>query len=641
MIVCRVLGPVEVTVDGAAAPLELLWRKHLALLLYLARSPKRARTREHLTGLLWPDKEESAARHSLNEALRVVRKAAGDDAIDTTAGQVRLAVPAVQLDADELELRAEHGEWAAAAAMVAGEFLEGFALPENSAFEDWLAVERRHWTARSTRVLLEHSDALLREGRADEALTVAHRADGLDPDNELVARAVMGACAVLGDSAAALDHFARFAERRIREIGSGPGPEIRVLADRIRTARAGRPRPAVGKTDVADRRRAPLVGRGRELQRLLEHWERCRAGGGAVALLLVGDAGTGKSRLLEEFLARVRVAGGAASLVRAVEGDGEAPGGGLIGLARGGLLEAPGLPTASPEAIGMFAAQIPEWAERFPLAAAGSGQTITAAFGALLAASLTEGPVVLAVDDAHWIDRISLLGLLAGTRDHARAAFCLILSAGTYPPRAELDDFRRRLGNDVPGGVVALGPLDREALWALAAWALPGYDAVALERAVRRVGNDSAGLPLLAVELLSAVAHGLDLTQGPGTWPERFRTLSQTLPGDLPDSVVAAFRIGFRRLTHEAQQVLAAAAVMGDRNTEAVLARASGLEPAQVAAALDELEWQRWLEADARGYAFVARLAGLVVARDMVTAGQRDRYRARAGLPPVLPASSS
>ena len=635
MIVCRVLGPVEVTVDGATAPPELLWRKHLALLVYLARSPRRVRTREHLSGLLWPDKDESAARHSLNEALRVVRKAAGDDAIDTTAGQVRLAVHAVQLDTDDLEARATQAKWAEAAAMVAGEFLEGFALPGSDTFEDWLAAERRHWTARSTRVLLGHGEALLREGRTEEALAVARRAAAIDPESELVVRAVMGACAVLGDSAAALDHFTRFADRRNRESGSGPGAETRVLADRIRAATAGRARSARASPSDGDRRRAPLVGRAHELEHLLEQWERCRAGDGAAALLLVGDVGCGKTRLLDEFLARVRIVGGTTAMVRAVEGDREEPGGGLVGLARGGLLDAPGLPTASPEAIGVFAARIPEWAERFPRAAAGEGQTISAAFATLLGASLTEGPVVLAVDDAHWIDRISFLGVLAALRDHARAKLCLLLSASSEPPRAEIDELRRRLGSDVPGAVVALGPLDREALGALAAWALPGYDAMALERVVRRVRTDSAGLPLLAVELLSAVAHGLDLGKEAAAWPEPFRTLSQTFPGDLPDSVVAAVRIGFRRLSPEAQQVLAAAAVMGDRNTEAALGRASGLEPSQVAAALDELEWQRWLEADARGYALVARLAGQVVARDMVTPGQRARLRARAGLPPA------
>ena len=51
MIVCRTLGPIEVTVDGAPAPPEMLWRKHLALLVYLARSPRQTRSREHLIGL--------------------------------------------------------------------------------------------------------------------------------------------------------------------------------------------------------------------------------------------------------------------------------------------------------------------------------------------------------------------------------------------------------------------------------------------------------------------------------------------------------------------------------------------------------------------------------------------------------------
>ena len=45
MILCHTLGPVEVTLDGGPAPAELLWRKNLALLIYLARSPRRTRSR--------------------------------------------------------------------------------------------------------------------------------------------------------------------------------------------------------------------------------------------------------------------------------------------------------------------------------------------------------------------------------------------------------------------------------------------------------------------------------------------------------------------------------------------------------------------------------------------------------------------
>src|SRR5262245_12980618 len=91
VIVCRTLGPIEVTVDGEPAPPELLWRKHLALLVYLARSPRQTRSREHLTALLWADRSEAAARHSLSEALRVLRRHAGSAGVEVTVGQVGLA----------------------------------------------------------------------------------------------------------------------------------------------------------------------------------------------------------------------------------------------------------------------------------------------------------------------------------------------------------------------------------------------------------------------------------------------------------------------------------------------------------------------------------------------------------------------
>src|SRR2546426_12828620 len=99
-VYCRLLGPARVTVDGADAPPELLWRKHLALLVYLARSPRRSRTREHLVGLLWSDRDERQARHSLSEALRVFRRILGDAPVDADVDQIRLGADAVTLDCD-------------------------------------------------------------------------------------------------------------------------------------------------------------------------------------------------------------------------------------------------------------------------------------------------------------------------------------------------------------------------------------------------------------------------------------------------------------------------------------------------------------------------------------------------------------
>ncbi|MGH7526932.1 MAG: hypothetical protein ACREMX_09535, partial [Gemmatimonadales bacterium] len=176
-----------------------------------------------------------------------------------------------------------------------------------------------------------------------------------------------------------------------------------------------------------------------------------------------------------------------------------------------------------------------------------------------------------------------------------------------------------------------LRALDRVAIRGLAQRMLPGYDSVALDRVVRRVATDSAGMPLLAVELLRAVALGLDLGTISGNWPEPLRTLDQSLPGDLPDAVVAAIRVAFRRLTPAAQQVLVAAAVLGDLATPDLLERVLSLDAAETERALDELEWHRWLLAEPRGYSFVARIVRHVVERDMLTPGQRRRILEAAG----------
>jgi hypothetical protein len=57
----------------------------------------------------------------------------------------------------------------------------------------------------------------------------------------------------------------------------------------------------------------------------------------------------------------------------------------------------------------------------------------------------------------------------------------------------------------------------------------------------------------------------------------------------------------------------------------ALLERALSIAPEEIALALDELEWHRWLVAEPRGYSFVARLVRRVVERDMLTPGQRRR----------------
>jgi DNA-binding SARP family transcriptional activator len=629
VISCQILGPVGLSLDGGPAPAELLWRKHLALLVYLARSP-RGRTREHLIGLLWPDKPEPAARHSLTEALRVLRRYLGDASVDTTGSQVRISAGAVQLDVDRLEDLARTEDWAAAAALIAGEFMEGFAVAGVSAFENWLSSERSSLRRLSTEVLLHHSQELLQSGKAGEAASIALRALSLDLRSESALRVVMRSLVLAGDRNGALERYDIFRTQLKEQAGASPDPATEALAERVRRERSPRPPPAARSTDPVELR-PPLVGREAELATLLDLTARAWRERQATALIIQGDSGIGKTRLAEELLARLRLDGIPVASVRAVEGDLGEEWSGVLGLARGGLLHAPGLVAAARSALSVFAEVIPEWADRFPGARRDAGApSYGRALSDVLRAALQEQPLVLAIDDAQWLDRASMLALLAASRDLTAAPLVLLFSIDPGLPRAELDALRAQLGRDVRGAVLRLTPLDLRALHALARHMLPQFTDVEIERVVRRVATDSAGIPLLAVELFRAVALGLDLRGIIGAWPEPLKTLDQTLPGELPDTITAAIRVGFRRLTPVAQHVLTVAAVLGDRAPLEQVARAAALRVSEVAAALDELEWHRWLVCDSRGYTFVARLVRQVVVRDMLTPGQRQRIQANA-----------
>jgi DNA-binding SARP family transcriptional activator len=632
VIVCRTLGPVEVLLDGGLAPAEVLWRKNLALLLYLARSPRRSRAREHLMGLLWAEKPESAARHSLNEAVRVLRRSIGESTVLTDAGQVRLAPDTIRLDVEQLDRHVAEREWRAAADLVSGEFLEGFAVPGASGFEDWLANERAMWRSRSVEALVHRAEELLAQGSARDAAAFAHRAMKLDPRSEPAVRSALRSLALAGERSAALECYRDFTTRLREDLGVEPQPETASLAERVRRER---PAPASDRKGAASLEpRLPLVGRAQELSSLLEVTDGCRLQHRAITIVLDGDSGTGKTRLLEELLGRLRLDGAAVAAVRAVEADRGEAWSGLRALARGGLLEAGGLAAAPSSALAAFAAEFPEWAERFGGALGAAPMPPARALGELLRSATEEQPVFLAVDDAEHLDRESLLGLEAILRDLPKTPVGVILTTSGRGSSGDIEQLRARLGRDLAGAAISLGPLAIAELRDLARRILPGFDEVEIDRVARRVGTDSAGIPLLAVELLRAVALGLDLGVASGAWPEPLRTLDQSLPGDLPTAVIAAIRVGFGRLDRNARQVLAAAAILEDRVNPETLSRAVELPEAEVNAALDVLEWHRWLVSEPRGYGFAARIVREVIASEMLTPGQRRRILERlAGSP--------
>jgi len=132
-LVC--LGTPTARVEGHEAPAEVLWRKNLALLIYLALSPNRTRTREHLVGVLWPETTERLARKSLTEAVRRLRKLLGATRLGSQGDAVTLNDAA--LEVDTIALEAATAADAQDPGFIGGDFLEGFSLPDAPTFDQW------------------------------------------------------------------------------------------------------------------------------------------------------------------------------------------------------------------------------------------------------------------------------------------------------------------------------------------------------------------------------------------------------------------------------------------------------------------------------------------------------------------------
>src|SRR6185503_2591140 len=118
--------------------------------------------------------------------------------------------------------------------------------------------------------------------------------------------------------AQALEVFDRLAEVLKRDLGLAPDAETARLAERIREGRVVRGTPAAG---VAPPASTPLVGRSRSILGALSGiWEGARRGGGRL-LVILGDPGTGKTRLVDELAARARLDGAVVAEARSIAGD--------------------------------------------------------------------------------------------------------------------------------------------------------------------------------------------------------------------------------------------------------------------------------------------------------------------------------
>ena len=548
MIELDVLGPPRVRVDGLDSPPELLWRKHLALLVYLARS-SRARTRDHLVGLLWPDKEDSKARHSLNEALRVIRRVVGE-ALVTEGDNVQLAPDAIRMDLDNIE-----------DVSVVGVFLDGFTVPNVPAFEDWMTAEREGLRALVLDRLVVSAERSLADGELTSGRDTAKKALEIEPLHEPAVKALMRAHALAGGRVLALNVYGRFKDLSERDLDMKPSRATVELAERIRHERLV---PGAPISDVAADDVVPVVGTGRmALASCVEVWHKCQMGSPAMVVLR-GDPGTGKTRIADEVAARARLDGAVVAYARAL--DRESANGIWSALLKGGLA-VPELTGAAPQVLAALGAIEPDLFAQFPAAreyepTSDAGEPFSQAVTAIAEAR----PVLLLVDDAFRADQLALEALGSIVQRAGDAPICVILTVSTVPS-VPVDALCQRLGRDIPGRLIETNGFKDSDVEELVAWAFPKYDEQATNRLVRRVLADTAGNPFLAVELIRAVQSGLRIRDDiqSSAWPEEARTLDQTIPGDLPQTIAASLRVRFCGLSERGQTLLAVPAfIMGE-----------------------------------------------------------------------------
>ncbi len=624
LIEIQLLGPPVVTINGVPPPADLLWRKHLALCVVLWSAPEHRYSRNHLIGLLWGRKSQPAARHSLNEALRVIRRAAGDDAIRSSVDGIGWHAP-ISLDTSRFTAL-ETTDPATAAELIRGDYCSGLEVSDAGEFEQWLDNERRHWRSRLVAALIGAAERLEDRGAMAGALSFARRATAIAPLSDAAARAVIRAHWLSGDRSGALGLGAEFSDRIVRDLGVSPDDRTQALMRRIgrETHRgAGRVAPT--------QHRPPLCGRDRVMSELNAAWRNAIDQARPAIIVVSGAPGSGRSRVLMELAERAVLADATVARVRAFDVDRDDSTAMFLGLAASGLHLAPGVSGATPAAIATFSSRLPAWNDQFGGVAA-DPLPVDSAFAAVVHAAAIERPVLLVIDDADCLSE-SALGQIVVTLRHLHSARVVVaLGINRHVVTPSLDELRRAAGSDADGTLVQLEPLDQVAIESLVADAVPEWDTAARGRLMRRLAADCGGLPAIAVAILAAVVEGLEPYGDAARWPAPDHTLDATMPAAIPEALVAAVRVSFRAIATAGQEVLKIGAVMREPFTPEQLGTLVS-HPESMDVVLDQLEATGWLVSDGRGYSFVARAVRRLVADEMMTPGARRRLEERLTLP--------
>jgi len=572
-----------------------------SLLAHLVLHQGASQSRAHVAFLFWPDSSEKQALTNLRHLLHKLRNAlpGSDELIQTDHGSLSWNPRAlVTLDVADFARALAEAEQAlqksddagarhaleSAVALYRGELLPSCA-------EDWIVPQREH-LRRDFAGALERLVRVLEDARDYAgALRHAQRLQQLEPTHEATACTLMRLHALAGDRAAALQVYKDCVAVLRRELAVGPGDNLRELHARVL---GGEPMPAkaaVGSPSGPRAQELPLRGRHTEWQTLKRTWARASQGHPHL-LVILGEAGIGKSRLAEELCMWVERQGGAVARTRSYAAEGR-----LAFAPAAQWLRSPALRPQLARLDPVWRAEVarilpeePALARAKPRAPekAQEGWWRHRLFEGLSRAVLAgRGPLLLLLDDLQWTDQETLEWLRFLLRFAPDARLLVIgtvrieeLNPGHLLHRLLLD-----LRRDDQSAEIQLGPLSyveaRLVAADVAGRHLSGEEATWLYR-------ETEGNPLFVVEQVRAGLRGLAATAGG-------QTLAASAAADdpsLPPKVHAVITTRLAQLSPAARELAGVAAVVGRACPFEVLAGVWGRSEDMTVRALEEL-WQR------------------------------------------------
>ncbi|HRJ43862.1 MAG: AAA family ATPase [Caldilineaceae bacterium] len=431
-----------------------------AILAYLLLHRHAPQSRQHLAFLFWPDSPEAQARTNLRNLLYKLRQVLPNaDQFVQSDTQTVCWQADVRYRFDVADFEAALSQASTRAALEKATALyAGDLLP--SCYDDWILPERERLRLLALDGLTRLVELLESERDYRTAIGYGERLLGLDPLSETAYRTLMRLHAADSDRAGALRVFQRCVETLRVELDVEPSPATSELHQRLLAADFPPPTPSPANPD-----QLPLVGRAAEWGKLRDIWFSASSGK-PQCVVLVGEAGIGKTRLAEELIGWVESQGFAAPTAHCYAAEGTLTYAPVVSWLRSPLIHKR-LASLEPVWLGQVARLLPELLVLQPdlpkPGASSDGWQRQNLFEATARALLSAAdPLLLFVDDLQWADRDTLEWLHYLLRFHSRARLLLLATvraedAATNPA---LQAFVSALGRDGQISELEIGPLN-------------------------------------------------------------------------------------------------------------------------------------------------------------------------------------